>query len=95
MFAETGHKHIFTTDFVRELAIQTGGQKVKWIKADFSSKFAKHRCWILEQWSKQRIPAVVRRAVEVNKPTGNQFLDLCILSASFPFNELGTRCDGH
>lgn len=85
VFADTGHEHELTYEYVRELPGRTGGPAIRWVKADLSGKFAKHREHIRAKWPEAGVPAeVVDRALAVNQPTGNPFLDACILQAGFP-----------
>ncbi len=46
VFADTGHEHQHTYDYVRNISRLTGGPEVKWVKADFSAEFARKRMFI-------------------------------------------------
>lgn len=50
VFADTGNEHEATYEFVSRLHERTGGPKVKWVKADFAERIAKHRTYIAEKW---------------------------------------------
>lgn len=85
IFADTGNEHDATYEYVERLHELTGGPKVEWVKADFTDRLAKHRQYILEKWPGEGIaPEIVTTAAAINTPTGNQFLDLCILKGRFP-----------
>jgi len=85
VFADTGNEHELTLEYVGRLAERTGGPKVETVRADFAARLAKHRDYILKHWPAQGIPdEVVREAAELNQPTGNPYLDLCILKGRFP-----------
>ena len=85
VFADTGNEHEVTLDYVRTLGERTGGPEVVTVMADLSGKFTARRASIAEKWPKQGVSdEVVKRAIEVCYPTGNPFLDSCILRAGFP-----------
>lgn len=85
VFADTGNEHELTLDYVDRLHELTGGPKVEVVRADFTARLAKHRAYILEQWPKEGIQdEIVQAAAELNQPTGNPYLDLCILKGRFP-----------
>ena len=88
VFADTDHEHPTTyeyVDFLSELSVSRGGPPIRKVKADLTDRFPKHRRWIREQWPKQGVPAeVIERALAVNHPSGNVFVDSCILNAGFP-----------
>jgi len=85
VFADTGNEHAATLEYVARLHERTGGPAVETVKADFSQVLARHRKYILERWPEQGIPdEVVQEAARLHEPTGNPFLDLCILKSRFP-----------
>lgn len=105
VFADTGHEHEKTLEYVETLPEKTGGPEITTIRADFSDKFAARRQYIAENWTKERIvnfkpnkkypegrtqisPPVeqwrIDRAIELMHPTGNPFLDMCMLKGRFP-----------
>lgn len=85
VFADTGNEHDVTYDYVRELASKTGGPEVEGVRADFTERLAKHRDFILTKWPGLGVPDdIVRVAADLNHPTGNPYLDLCILKGRFP-----------
>ena len=85
VFADTGNEHEATLEYVSRLHERTGGPRVEWVKADFTARLAKHREYVLNVWPTQGIPdEVVREAAALHEPTGNPYLDLCILKGRFP-----------
>lgn len=85
VFADTGNEHEWTYDFVRDLARRTGGPEPVWVKANFSADMARKRTYISSHWPKEGVPqAQVDRAVDLLQPSGNPFLDLCMMKGRFP-----------
>ena len=91
VFADTGHEHEWTYEYVRKLPDLTGGPAIQWVKADFSGDFEQRRENIQAKWPfpHKNYPhgvsqAVIDRALKVMYSTGNQFLDLCLLRGGFP-----------
>ena len=84
-FADTGHELPSTYAFVRELHERTGGPEVRWVQADFSKRFAKRRGKMRRDWVKEGVPIpIIKRAMANMKPSGNPYLDLCLLRNGFP-----------
>ena len=85
VFADTGHEHPWTYEAVETLAERAGGPPIRTVRADLAPRFARRRRNIEERWPEEGVSAaVVRRALEVMHPTGNPFLDLCLLRGGFP-----------
>ena len=91
MFADTGHEHTATYEYVALLPSRTGGPDVQWVQADFTEKFAQRRANIRKKWSRTHtnyphgVPQdIIERALAVMHPTGDRFLDLCLLRGGFP-----------
>lgn len=94
VFADTGHEHDWTLDFVNTLASKTGGPEVQVVKADFTYYLANKREVIATKWRKDGVPEErVQRALELCVPTGIPFLDLCIGKGRFP-SAKGRFCTG-
>lgn len=84
VFADTGNEHEQTYDYVRYLAEKTG-VPIRWVKADLSGQFARRRKYVQEKWPEKGVPEqVIQRALSVLHPTGNPYLDLCMLKGRFP-----------
>lgn len=85
VFADTGNEHPWTYDFVRELPNRMGGPSIQWVKADFTAAIERKRRFIASKWLEGGVPASrVERALSLLHPTGNPFLDLCLLKGRFP-----------
>ena len=85
IFCDTDNEHESTYDYVRTLSERTGGPKIKWLRADFTGRFETKRANLPEKWGEVGISQErIERALELIHPTGNLFLDLCILMGGFP-----------
>jgi 3'-phosphoadenosine 5'-phosphosulfate sulfotransferase (PAPS reductase)/FAD synthetase len=83
VFADTGHEHPQTYEYVQYLNDQVF--PIRTVKADFSQQIARKREWVATKWREQGIPEDrVLLALETLKPTGNPFLDLCLWKGRFP-----------
>ena len=94
VFADTGNEHPETYAYLKYLEERLSIQVVR-LRPDFSAEIAKKRMFIahdrrvgrdkrgdLVRWSNK----AKRRALAVLQPTGNPFLDLCLLKGRFPTN---------
>lgn len=85
VFADTGHEHEWTLDYVRTLPEKIGGLTIEVIRADFSDRFKHKRQTIRDKWPLDGVPQErIDRALELFQPTGIPFLDLCMLKGRFP-----------
>ena len=85
VFADVGNELEPTYDYIRRLPERTGGPAIRWVRADFSGKFEARRANLQEKWGKEGIAQrIIDRAVANLKPSGNPFLDLCLLRGGFP-----------
>lgn len=85
VFADTGNEHPATYDYVRQLPQRAGGPEIEWVKADFSQDIERKRRFIAQHWAADGVPAhQIIRALDLLIPTGNPFLDLCMLKGRFP-----------
>ena len=85
IFLDTGHEHPWTLDYIAALPQLAGGPPIEEYHADFADQFPTKRKTIREEWPRKGVPErIVRRALELCRPTGNRFLDLCILRGGFP-----------
>ena len=94
-FADTGNEHPITYEYVRNLG-QWLKLDIKWVRADFTEKWWQRRDYVRDVWpipnpKKQTFPEgvpadVVARVLAVFEkgPTGNAYLDLCIIKGRFP-----------
>lgn len=84
VFADTGHEHAQTYEYLEYLQGKTGIE-IERIKPDFSARIAKKRETVQTKWRDEGVSeSVIERALSVLKPTGNPFLDLCLWKGRFP-----------
>jgi 3'-phosphoadenosine 5'-phosphosulfate sulfotransferase (PAPS reductase)/FAD synthetase len=84
VFADTGNEHEATHDYLVYLE-SVLGITIKRLRADFSDRFASKRKWITEKWPLHGVPAEkIERALALLRPTGNPYLDLCMVKGRFP-----------
>ncbi len=84
VFADTGNEHPETYNYIDYLESELG-ISIQRIKRDFSEWIARRRIYIRDKWPEKGVPQdVVERALEYMYPTGNPFLDLCLIKARFP-----------
>jgi 3'-phosphoadenosine 5'-phosphosulfate sulfotransferase (PAPS reductase)/FAD synthetase len=82
-FADTGHEHQQTYDYIDYLSSKVWPIRV--IKADFSAQIARKREFVATKWREQGVPEDrVLSALDTLVPTGNPFLDLCLWKGRFP-----------
>ncbi len=85
VFADTGNEHPATLDYVRDLPRRTGCPEITWVQADFGDSFLGRRKRLPEKWRRDGVPEMrIQEALAALQPTGNPFLDLCILKGRFP-----------
>ncbi len=84
VFADTGHEHRATYDYVDYLEQRLGIQ-VRRVRARFAAKMAGKREFIVREWPKHGIAQEkIERALELLVPTGNPMLDLCLWKGRMP-----------
>lgn len=86
VFCDTGNEHQFTYDYVRYLELQTG-VPIRWLKQDFSAWWQRKTEYVRDKWPGKGVPdSVVERVLAFLEqgPTGNPYLDLCIIKGRFP-----------
>lgn len=85
VWADTGHEHPLTVEYIRTLPARTGGPEIERAAADFSEQMAKKREFIRNNWAKHGVlQSRIDRALEILQPTGIPFLDLCLWKGRFP-----------
>lgn len=92
VFADTGHEHPQTMEYLDYLEGKLG--PVTRVKADFTRQIEGKRKFIAEKWpvslveecgmSPDEAAERIHRALEILKPTGIPFLDLCMWKGRFP-----------
>lgn len=84
IFCDTGHEHPLTYEYLEYLQ-NTLNITFKILRADFSDEFQRKREYILAKWPDDHIPKKqIETAIKCLQPTGNPFLDLCLLKGRFP-----------
>lgn len=84
VFADTGHEHPATYDYVDYLEDVTG-LEVQRVRANFDDRIAGKRRYIEEKWADDGVPQDrIDRALELLHPTGNPMLDLCLWKGRMP-----------
>ncbi|MDF2417274.1 phosphoadenosine phosphosulfate reductase family protein [Acinetobacter beijerinckii] len=84
VFADTGHEHPATYEYLEYLEITLGIQIQK-VKADFSFAIQNKREYVTTKWREKGVPeSTIENALSVLIPTGNPFLDLCLWKSRFP-----------
>ena len=85
LFADTGNEHAMTYDYIDYLE-ETLEVPIHRVKADFSVALKRKADNLPETWGKQGVDdATIARGVELlGSPSGNAFLDLCMLKGRFP-----------
>lgn len=96
VFADTGHEHPITYEYVDYLSdwlVRQGHSPIRRVSADFTADLARRREYLLrvaageiaDQFGKVRHTAAsAAQAAELMWPTGSAFLDLAILKGRFP-----------
>lgn len=92
VFADTGHEHSTTYGYVKYLSEKLG--EIHQVRADLSGDIERKRRYIADHWqdnlinrhgfSEEQAINAVNRALDILHPTGNPFLDLCMLKGRFP-----------
>ena len=83
-FADTGHEHAQTYEYIKYLQ-DVLGIEIKTVKADFTKDLERKRQVIQTKWRDDGIDEEkIQRALSVCHPTGNPFLDLAIWKGRFP-----------
>lgn len=92
VFADTGNEHELTYDYIRDYLPRVLRQPIEWVRADFTERIARRRLFIASDMRIGRrngkpiryTNKAKRRALAVLVPTGNPYLDLCLIKGRFP-----------
>lgn len=85
VFADTGHEHPLTLDYIHDYIPRRLGITVDVVRADFTRQIEGKRTYIAEKWAGKGVPqASIDRALAALHPTGIPFLDLCLWKGRFP-----------
>lgn len=83
VFADTGHEHQQTYEYVQYLNDKVF--PIRTVRADFTEQIARKRLYVENKWPEKGVPPeTVQRALQTLHTTGNPFLDLCIWKGRFP-----------
>lgn len=94
VFADTGHEHPETMDFVTNYLPRAFNMPVEIVRADFADRIARKRDFIARNWEYMGVPLDrVDRALALLHPTGNPYLDLCMWKGRFP-SRMAQFCTG-
>lgn len=84
VFADTGNEHEATLEYLDYLE-QALGIRIERLRADLSHRFDRKREWVLTKWPEKGVSLDrCERAAALLKPSGNPYLDLCMLKGRFP-----------
>lgn len=91
-FADTGHEHMQTMEYLDYLESKLG--RLIRVKADFTQRIANKRLFVRDKWptslvrdlgfTDEEAEKIISRALNVLKPSGIPFLDMCIWKGTFP-----------
>jgi 3'-phosphoadenosine 5'-phosphosulfate sulfotransferase (PAPS reductase)/FAD synthetase len=98
VFADTGNEHEATYEYALEYLPRVLDIQVDVVKADFADEFATKRANLARiaagepesavygkrEFAYSWTPEAAARALELLRPTGNPYLDLCMLKGGFP-----------
>lgn len=98
VFADTGNEHEATYEYALHYLPQALGIRVDVVRADFSDEFATKRANLeriaagepesavygARRFKYTWTPEAARRALDILHPTGNPYLDLCMVRGGFP-----------
>ncbi len=98
VFADTGNEHESTYEYALEYLPRALGIAVDVVRADFTDEFATKRANLARiaagepesavygkrEFAYAWTPETAARALELLHPTGNPYLDLCMLKGGFP-----------
>lgn len=91
IFADTGHEHPVTLNYVRNLHRMANGPEVVFVQADFRNQIRMRRQSRIQQLKKltgtSGYDAALAMARKM-KPTGNRFLDLMVWKNAVPTGKL-------
>lgn len=88
VFADTGHEHPQTYEYVQYLdgeLMARCGVGIQTVKADFASRIERKRQTVQTKWRDEGMPeSRISNALSTLHATGVPFLDLCLLKGRFP-----------
>ncbi|MBG9467698.1 phosphoadenosine phosphosulfate reductase family protein [Bacillus thuringiensis] len=83
IFSDVGHEHPVTYEYIEYLQKELG--EITIIKPDFTERIMRKREVVQTKWRNEGVSEkIIEEALEVLKPTGIPFLDLCLWKGRFP-----------
>lgn len=83
-FADTQHEHPAVYEAIDRLESRFG-IPIRRVVADFSADMERKRGYIATAWREEGVAEeIVVRALDLLRPSGNAFLDLCMMKGRFP-----------
>ncbi|MCB5235486.1 phosphoadenosine phosphosulfate reductase family protein [Niallia circulans] len=83
VFCDVGHEHPETYKYIDYLQKTLGDVTI--IRPDFTDRIIHKREVVQTKWRNEGVSeSIIEDALEVLKPTGNPFLDLCLWKGRFP-----------
>jgi len=84
VFADTGHEHPATYDYIEYLRSALD-ISIDVVKSDFTAQIARKRIVVETKWRKEGVDEkIIDNALSVLHPTGIPYLDLCLWKGRFP-----------
>jgi 3'-phosphoadenosine 5'-phosphosulfate sulfotransferase (PAPS reductase)/FAD synthetase len=91
VFADTGHEHAQTYEYVEYLRGALGVE-IEAVRADFTHAIERKRETVQTKWRTDGVSEdVIERALSVLHPSGNPFLDMCLAHGRWP-STVGRFC---
>lgn len=83
IFFDVGHEHPTTYEYIQYLQKELG--EITIIKPDFTEQIIRKRDTVQTKWRNEGVSeSIIDEALEVLKPTGIPFLDMCLWKGRFP-----------
>lgn len=85
-FADTGNEHPAVYEYLLYIEKKLG-IRIKRLHADFTDRWWARRDYVRDHWSAKGVhDDIIRRVLQLLEkgPTGNPFLDLCVIKGRFP-----------
>lgn len=83
IFSDVGHEHPTTYEYIQYLQKELG--EITIIKPDFTEQIIRKRDTVQTKWRNEGVSeSIIDEALEVLKPTGIPFLDMCLWKGRFP-----------
>lgn len=88
VFADTGNESSVLyeyKDYLNNWLVKKGHKPIRTIRADFTKDMERKRKYIEDKWPAKGVSDdQIKSALAIMQPTGNPFLDLCIMKGRFP-----------